>query len=60
MSYLKKKLGQHVSPLSILPPIDMQGELRPEPPQILERRSRQVNNRGLMDGLVKWQGMNEE
>lgn len=40
VSLLKKQLGQHVSPFTTLPPIDDQGELLPEPEQILQKRSR--------------------
>lgn len=39
VSILKKKLGQHVSPLTILPPMDLHGKLLLEPECILQRRS---------------------
>lgn len=55
-SYLEKKLGQHHSPLSTLPPMDFQGELAPEPEVILQRHGRKHNNRVVVDVLVQWQG----
>ncbi|KAF5458662.1 hypothetical protein F2P56_022675 [Juglans regia] len=56
ISCLKKKLGQHHSPLSSLPPVDLQGELTHEPEAILQRRMRQVHDRTVVDVLVQWKG----
>ncbi|XP_042968995.1 uncharacterized protein LOC122301665 [Carya illinoinensis] len=55
-SCLKKKLGQQHSPLSTLPPVDLQGELMAKPEAILQRRIRQVKNWAVVDVLVQWRG----
>jgi len=56
VSQLKPKLGSACTALPQLPPIDNQGAIRPEPAQILERRSRPKNNRALTEILVRWEG----
>ena len=60
VSSLKKKLGQHISPLSTLPPVDAEGQLETEPQQILQRRSRKLNNRAVVEVLVQWMGATPE
>jgi hypothetical protein len=56
VSALKKKLGQSVSPLSTLPPIDRHGDIQPEPAQILERRMVKRCGRSITEVLVRWSG----
>jgi len=60
VSCLKKKLGQQITPLSTLPPVDVNGEIKPEPEQILERRSIKRNQRSLTEVLIKWKGAPSE
>lgn len=56
VSCLEKKLGQNVTPLPTLPPTDSQGQIQPEPEQILERRMRKCGNHALTEVLIKWVG----
>lgn len=60
ISCLKKKVGQHISLLTTLLPIDAQGEIAPEPQAILQRLSINVNNRVIVEVLVQWQGTGVE
>jgi hypothetical protein len=60
VSQLKQKLGTNVSPLPKLPPVDLQGIIRPEPMEVLDRRSRKSNNRSVIDLLVRWTGQTAE
>jgi hypothetical protein len=60
VSYLKKKLGSHVSPLLVLPPVDANGELRPEPEAVLNRKMRKVANRAVTEVLIHWWGTTKE
>lgn len=53
---LKRKLGQHISPLFILPPVKLQGDLSPQPKAILQCRTRKFNIRPVVEVLVQWQG----
>ncbi|XP_040987713.1 ATP synthase subunit beta-like [Juglans microcarpa x Juglans regia] len=53
VSCLKKKVGQHISPLTTLPPVDVQGEIAPEPQTILQRHSRKE---GAHYRLESWRG----
>jgi hypothetical protein len=60
VSQLKLKLGNNISPLPKLPPVDGQGIIRPEPVEVLARRSRKANNRAVTDLLVRWTGQTAE
>ncbi|XP_059458363.1 uncharacterized protein LOC132187956 [Corylus avellana] len=53
---LKLKLGRSIIPISHLPPVDAQGIIKPEPEEILNRRSRKIHNRAVVELLVRWQG----
>jgi hypothetical protein len=56
VSCLKKKLGQQVLPLPTLPPVDRNGELKPEPEAILDRRIKKIGHRFVTEVLVQWCG----
>jgi len=56
VSQLKPKLGSSSSVLPRLPPVDAHGVLRPEPMEILTRRSRPKDNRPFIEVLVRWEG----
>jgi hypothetical protein len=60
VSCLKKKLGSHVSPLSVLPPMDANGELMFEPKAVLNHRMCKVANRVVTEVLMHWRGMTKE
>jgi hypothetical protein len=53
---LKKKLGSHVSPLPVLPLVDANGELKPEPEVVLNRKMLKVANRVVIEVLIHWKG----
>jgi hypothetical protein len=56
VSQLKLKLGRAVAPISQLPPITTQGVVQAEPEEVLDRRTRKVHNRAMVELLVRWQG----
>ncbi|KAG2717009.1 hypothetical protein I3760_03G154300 [Carya illinoinensis] len=60
VSCLKKKLGQHITPLPTLPPTDSSGQMQPEPQQILERRLQKKGNHAVTEVLVSWVGATAE
>jgi len=60
VSCLKKKLGHSSSTISTLPPVDVAGEICPEPEQILDRRLIKKNGRAATEVLIRWQGTSAE
>ena len=54
VSLLKKKLGQHVTPNPILPPVSDEGVLQMEPVAVLDRRMVKRNNGAVVQWLVQW------
>jgi hypothetical protein len=60
VSCLKKKLGQQVLPFPTMPPVDRNGELKPEPEAILERRMQKIGTRPATEVLVQWCGAPKE
>jgi hypothetical protein len=60
VSQLKPKLGFAYTALPKLPLVDSNGVLRPEPAEILERRSSPRNNRPFIEILVQWEGQSPD
>ncbi|XP_040988952.1 uncharacterized protein LOC121236569 [Juglans microcarpa x Juglans regia] len=60
VSSLKKKLGDQISPLPTLPPVDAEGNVQPEPELILDRRMKKLGNHASTEVLVKWLGASLE
>jgi len=60
VSQLKPKLGTTAVPVPILPPVDSDGVLQPEPSAVLDRRSSPRNNRPFIEVLVRWVGQSIE
>jgi hypothetical protein len=56
VSQLKPKLGANTSPIPVLPPVNLEGIIQPEPMAILDRRSRPLHNRAFTEVLVHWSG----
>jgi hypothetical protein len=54
VSCLKQKVGQHINPLSTLPPVDANGEIQLEPEQIVEHRVVKKHGRSFTEVLIKW------
>ena len=56
VSYLKTKLGKHNVSMSLLPLVNSQGFLTPEPVAVLETKSHQLRNRTIIQLLIQWKG----
>uniref|UniRef100_A0A7N2KR02 Uncharacterized protein n=1 Tax=Quercus lobata TaxID=97700 RepID=A0A7N2KR02_QUELO len=57
VSCLKAKIGQSVTPIPTLPPIDAQGRITPEPKAILQERHCQLRRyKDATEVLVHWEG----
>jgi hypothetical protein len=60
VSCLKQKLGLHSTALPALPPVDVHGELQPEPKAILDRRLVNRKGRAITEVLVRWKSATTE
>ncbi|KAF5468849.1 hypothetical protein F2P56_012962 [Juglans regia] len=60
VSSLKQNLGDQISPLPTLPPVDAEGSVQPEPELILDRRMNKLGNHASTEVLVKWYGASLE
>jgi hypothetical protein len=60
VSQLKPKLGANTSTIPVLPPVNLEGIIQPEPMAILNHRSRPLNNRAFIEVLVHWTGQTPE
>ena len=56
VSCLKLKLGQHVTPLPTLPPIDEEGHVLSEPIAVLQTRTKTLRTQSITEVLVQWMG----
>ena len=56
VSCLKLKLGQHVTPLPTLPPVDESGQVFTEPVVVLQKRTKSLRSRVITEVLVQWSG----
>ena len=54
VSSLKLKLGQHVTPLPTLPPVDESGQVFIEPVVVLQKRTKSLRSRVITEVLVQW------
>jgi hypothetical protein len=57
VSCLKKAIGQHITPLEVLPPLDEEGQLVLMPEEILEIREKKLRRRSIKEYLVKWKDL---
>jgi hypothetical protein len=57
VSCLKRAIGQHITPLEILPPLDEEGQLVLMPEEILEVREKKLRRRIIKEYLVKWKNL---
>jgi hypothetical protein len=57
VSCLKKAVGQHVSILEELPPLDEEGQLELVSEEVLEQRERRLRSRVIRECLVRWRGL---
>ena len=56
VSYLKMKLGQHVTPIPTLPPVDDSGQVLSEPVVVLQTRAKSLRSWVITEVLVQWLG----
>ena len=56
VSCLKLKLGQHVTPLPTLPPVDEFGQVFIELVAVLQKRTKSLRSRVIIEVLVQWSG----
>ena len=54
VSQLKLKLGRTVVPISYLPVVSYYRVIQPKHEEMLERRSRKVHNKALVELLIRW------
>lgn len=54
VSRLKKAIGHHVVPSTLLPPLDEEGKLILALEAIIDFRERKLKNRVIREYLVKW------
>jgi hypothetical protein len=53
VSQLKLKLCHSTTAVSHLPPVDANGTVQSEPEEVLDRRSRKIHNRAVVELLVR-------
>ena len=56
VSCLKLKLGQQVSPLPTLPPLDEIGQIISEPLAVLQTRTKTLRSKSITEVLIQWLG----
>jgi hypothetical protein len=57
VSYLKRAIGQHITPIEILPPMEEQGQLVLIPKEILEVREKRLRKRSIKEYLIRWKDL---
>jgi hypothetical protein len=57
VSCLKRALGQHVTPIEELPPLDEEGQLILIPETVLEMREKRLRKRSIREYLIKWKDL---
>jgi hypothetical protein len=60
VSCLKKAIGQHITPIEVLPPMDEEGQLVLIPEEILEVREKRLRNRSIKEYLIRWKDLTIE
>jgi hypothetical protein len=57
VSCLKKAIGQHITPIEVLSPMDEEGQLVLIPEEILEVRQKRLRNRSIKEYLIRWKDL---
>jgi hypothetical protein len=57
VSCLKKALGQHITPIEVLPPMDEEGQIVLIPEEVLEVREKRLRNRSIKEYLIRWKDL---
>jgi hypothetical protein len=53
----KRAIGQHITPLEVLLPLDEEGKLVLIPEEILEVRENKLRKRSIKEYLIKWKDL---
>jgi hypothetical protein len=56
VSQLKLKVGRSITLLIHLPPVNPISVVQVEPEEVLDKRSRKIHNKVVVELLVRWQG----
>jgi hypothetical protein len=54
---LKRAIGQHITPIEVLPPMDKEGQFVLIPEEILEVREKQLRKRSTREYLIRWKDL---
>jgi hypothetical protein len=54
---LKTAIGQHITLIEILPPMDEEGQLVLIPEEILEVREKRLRKRSIKEYLIRWKDL---
>jgi hypothetical protein len=57
VSCLKRAIGQHITPIEVLPPMDEEGQLVLIPEEILEVREKRLRKRSIKEYLIRWKDL---
>jgi hypothetical protein len=57
VSYLKRAIGQHITPIEILPPMDEEGKLVLILEEILEVQEKRLRKRSIKEYLIRWKDL---
>jgi hypothetical protein len=53
----KRAIGQHITPLEVLPPLDEEGQLILIPEEILEIQEKRLRKRSIKEYLIRWKDL---
>ena len=57
VSYLKKVIREKIKLQTILPELDEEGKIVLEPEAVMERRTRKLQSRSILEYLIKWKNL---
>jgi hypothetical protein len=57
VSFLKRVIGQHITPIEILPPMDEEGQLVLILEEILEVREKRLRKRSIKEYFIRWKDL---
>jgi hypothetical protein len=57
VAYLKRAIGQHITLIEVLPPLDEEGQLVLIPDEILEDREKRPRKRSIKEYLIRWKDL---
>ena len=57
VSCLKRAIGQHITPIEVLPPMDEEGQMVLIPEEILEVQEKRLRKRSIKEYLIRWKDL---